>query len=54
MTGKRQDLDSADDLRESIAHLDQVSARISRMLTELATRESTPASDDEDYSPAGT
>lgn len=35
--GKRKDLERAGDLKESIAHLDQVSARIARMLADLAT-----------------
>ena len=36
MNRKHKELDSVDDLRDSITHLDQVSARISRLLTDLA------------------
>lgn len=42
----RKDLDTADDLKESIAHLDQVSARIARLLADLAASKPIPASDE--------
>jgi hypothetical protein len=48
MAGKHKDLSSSDDLRGSIAHLDQVSARISRLSADLASRDATPAPDNSD------
>jgi hypothetical protein len=47
MARKPKDLETGDDLRESIQHLDQVSSRISRLLTELAAPKPTPAGDDQ-------
>ena len=53
MAGKRKDLESGDDLRESITHLDQVSARISRLLADLAAPKPAPAADEQTEPPAG-
>ena len=47
MAGRR-DLESADSLKDSIAHLDQVSARIARMLAGLAAPKRVPAADEPD------
>jgi hypothetical protein len=43
MAGKPKDLKRGDDLRESIQHLDQLSARISRFLADLARPKPGPA-----------
>lgn len=46
MAGKPKDLERGDDLRESIQHLDQVSARVSRLLADLAAPKPMPAADE--------
>jgi hypothetical protein len=48
MNRKHKELDSVDDLRDSITHLDQVSARISRLLTDLAAPKPTPEAEGDD------
>jgi hypothetical protein len=49
----RKDCESADDLKDSIAHLDQVSAHIARLLADLATPKPVPAADEPDQLAAG-
>jgi hypothetical protein len=48
MAGKRKDLESTHDLKDSIAHLDQVSARITRSLADLSASKSGAAPDGAD------
>jgi hypothetical protein len=52
MAGKK-DLENADDLKDSIAHLDQVSARIARLLADLAAPKPVPAADEPDRPATG-
>jgi hypothetical protein len=42
MARKPKDLETGDDLRESIQHLDQVSGRVARLLADLAAPKSVP------------
>ena len=53
MAGKPKGLVTGDDLRESIQRLDQVSARIARLLADLAAPKPVPAADDPDQPTAG-
>lgn len=49
----RKDRESADDIKDSISHLDQVSARIARLLADLATPKPVPTVDEPDQPAAG-
>jgi hypothetical protein len=51
--GRQEDLEGADDLKDSIAHLDQVSARIARLLADLTAPKPAPAADEPDQAAAG-
>jgi hypothetical protein len=53
MGGKPKDLETGCNLRESIQRLDQVSARIARLLADLAAPKPMPAADDPDQPAAG-
>lgn len=53
MAGKPKDLETGDNLRDSIQHLDQVSARISRLLADLAAPKPGVAIDEPDQSRPG-
>lgn len=53
MPAKPKDFETGDDLRESIQHLDQVSARVSRLLADLAATKPTLAANDQTEPPAG-
>jgi hypothetical protein len=46
MAGRPKDLETGDDLRESVQHLDQVSARIARLLADLAAPKPAQAADE--------
>jgi hypothetical protein len=52
MAGKKG-LESTDDLKDSIAHLDQVSAHIARLLADLAAPKPVPAANEPDQPAAG-
>lgn len=42
----KKDLETTDDLRQSIAHVDEVSARIARLLAELTAPKPAPVDED--------
>jgi hypothetical protein len=49
MASKRKELGSTDDLKASIAHVDQVSARIARLLADLSAPKPTAGPDGTDH-----
>lgn len=53
MARKPKDLESTDDLRASIQHVDEVSARILRLLADLAAPKPAPGREEADQTPSG-
>ena len=53
MAGKPKNLESTDDLRASIQHVDEVSARISRLLADLSAAKPTPGGEEAEQIPSG-
>jgi hypothetical protein len=52
MARKPKDLETGDDLRESIQHLDQVSGRVARLLADLAAPKPAPPAGDDQAEPS--